>query len=99
MSTTHTTGTPAPSTRATRRVLVVDEEQYLAHLVADYLARDGFIAQCAFDGEQALAPARADDPDVVAPDLMLPGIDGVEVCRRLRTFTDAYIVMFTARRR
>ena len=97
MSTADSTNAAAPSTQAPRRVLVVDDEQHLAHLVADYLTRDGFAAQCAFDGEQALALARADDPDVVVLDLMLPGIDGVEVCRRLRTFTDAYVVMLTAR--
>jgi DNA-binding response OmpR family regulator len=49
------------------------------------------------DGERALQLARADTPDVVVLDLMLPGIDGTEVCRELRTFTDAYVIMLTAR--
>jgi DNA-binding response OmpR family regulator len=79
------------------RALVVDDEEPLARLVADYLARDGFAADVALDGEQALELARARHPDVVILDLMLPGIDGVEVCRRLRTFTDAYVIMLTAR--
>jgi DNA-binding response OmpR family regulator len=79
------------------RALVVDDEEPLARLVADYLARDGFATDVALDGEQALELARVQHPDVVILDLMLPGIDGVEVCRRLRTFTDAYVIMLTAR--
>jgi DNA-binding response OmpR family regulator len=79
------------------RALVVDDEEHLARLVADYLARDGFVTQVALDGEQALDLAHAAHPDVVVLDLMLPGISGVEVCRRLRTFTDAYVIMLTAR--
>ncbi len=79
------------------RALVVDDEEHLARLVADYLAREGFTTQVALNGEQALEIARAGRPDVVVLDLMLPGIDGVEVCRRLRTFTDAYVIMLTAR--
>ena len=79
------------------RALVVDDEEHLARLVADYLTREGFAAQVALDGERALECARADHPDVVILDLMLPGIDGVEVCRALRTFSDAYVIMLTAR--
>lgn len=79
------------------RALVVDDEEDLARLVGDYLDREGFATEVALDGEQALALARAASPDVVILDLMLPGIDGVEVCRQLRTFTDAYIIMLTAR--
>ena len=79
------------------RALVVDDEEHLARLVADYLARDGFTTQVALDGEHALEAARAARPDVVILDLTLPGIDGVEVCRQLRTFTDAYVIMLTAR--
>lgn len=79
------------------RALVVDDEEHLARLVADYLAREGFATEVALDGEKALELARAARPDVVILDLMLPGIDGMEVCRRLRTFTDAYVIMLTAR--
>jgi DNA-binding response OmpR family regulator len=79
------------------RALVVDDEEDLARLVADYLARDGFATEVAFDGERALELARASSPDLVVLDLMLPGIGGVEVCRQLRTFTDAYVIMLTAR--
>jgi DNA-binding response OmpR family regulator len=79
------------------RALVVDDEEDLARLVADYLSKDGFTVQVALDGEQAVSLARACTPDVVVLDLMLPGIDGIEVCRQLRTFTDAYVIMLTAR--
>ncbi len=82
---------------AQKRALVVDDEEHLARLVADYLTHDGFAADVALDGEQALERARASSPDVVILDVMLPGIDGVEVCRQLRTFTDAYVIMLTAR--
>ncbi|HEX6527042.1 MAG TPA: response regulator [Streptosporangiaceae bacterium] len=79
------------------RALVVEDEEHLARLVADYLARDQIAADIAADGEQALEAARRLPPDVVVLDLMLPGIDGIEVCRRLRTFSDAYVIMLTAR--
>jgi DNA-binding response OmpR family regulator len=78
-------------------VLVVDDEQPLARLVADYLTRDGFEATLAFDGPDALRAARESDPDVVVLDLRLPGLDGVEVCRQLRLFTDCYVIMVTGR--
>jgi len=77
--------------------LVVDDEPSLIRVVAGYLENEGFTVTTAADGEQALAVARRDPPDVVVLDLMLPGIDGIEVCRQLRTFTDAYVIMLTAR--
>ena len=80
-----------------QRALVVDDEVELARLVGDYLAREGFAVELAHNGEDALRVAKAASPDVVVVDVMMPGIDGVEVCRRLRTFTDAYVLMLTAR--
>jgi len=79
------------------RALVVEDEPELAGLVASYLQRDGFEVAVVHDGQQAVDAAREVDPDVVVLDLGLPGLDGVEVCRRLRTFSDAYVVMLTAR--
>jgi DNA-binding response OmpR family regulator len=79
------------------RVLVVDDERPLAQVVAGYLRRDGFAVEVAHDGPTAVALARAHPPDLVVLDVMLPGIDGVEVCRQLRTFSDSYIIMLTAR--
>jgi DNA-binding response OmpR family regulator len=88
---------PAPAARPRVRALVVDDEPSLVTVVAGYLAREGYEVDTAADGETALATARRTRPDVVVLDLMLPGIDGVEVCRQLRTFTDAYVIMLTAR--
>jgi DNA-binding response OmpR family regulator len=79
------------------RALVVEDEQQLADLLATYLEHDGFEVSVVHDGLRAVTTAREVDPDVVVLDLGLPGLDGVEVCRQLRTFSDAYVVMLTAR--
>jgi two-component system, OmpR family, alkaline phosphatase synthesis response regulator PhoP len=78
-------------------VLVVDDEQNLVDLVRGYLEHDGFSVAVAFDGPSAVEVARKEHPDLVVLDLMLPGFDGLEVCRRLRQFSDAYVLMLTAR--
>lgn len=77
--------------------MVVDDERPLAAVVASYLEREEFEVEVAYNGLDALTLARQIDPDVVVLDLGLPGIDGIEVCRGLRTFSDAYVVMLTAR--
>jgi len=92
--TTAGTGGPAP---AGLRALVVDDEPPLVKVVSSYLEREGFEVATAGDGERAIALAREFDPDVIVLDLMLPGIDGIEACRQIRSFSDAYIVMLTAR--
>ena len=79
------------------RALVVDDEAPLAEVVASYLERDHFEATVVFNGSEALAVARELDSDVVILDIGLPGVDGLEVCRQLRTFSDAYVIMLTAR--
>jgi len=90
--------TPIPDTTTTaRRAVVVDDEQALARLVAGYLERDGFEVSVTHDGAQAVEVLREVDPDVVVLDLGLPGLDGIEVCRQLRTFSDCYVIMLTAR--
>jgi len=78
------------------RVLVVDDDATVADVVRRYLERDGYAVQLAADGETALRLAAEHEPDLVVLDLMLPGIDGLEVCRRLRTRSDVPIVMLTA---
>lgn len=77
--------------------MVVEDETELAALVGSYLERDGFEVTLSYDGARAVRVAREVDPDVIVLDLGLPGLDGVEVCRQVRTFSDAYIVMLTAR--
>jgi len=87
----------APATVTRPRVLVVDDEAPLVRLVAAYLRRDGLDVETVGDGRDAIARARAWDPAVIVLDLGLPGADGVEVCRAVRTFSDCYIIMLTAR--
>jgi DNA-binding response OmpR family regulator len=79
------------------RVLVVDDERPIRDLVRTYLVREGMEVTTATDGPSALEAVRTFRPDLVVLDLMLPGLDGIEVCRQLRTFSDAYVIMLTAR--
>ena len=79
------------------RAMVIEDEVPLAGLLASYLERAGFEVSTVHDGVEAVARAREIDPDVLVLDLGLPGLDGVEVCRQVRTFSDAYVVMLTAR--
>lgn len=79
------------------RILVVDDEPPMVELVRGYLVREGWAVLSASDGSEALEIARTQHPDVVILDLMLPGVDGIEVCRQIRTFSDAYVVMLTAK--
>jgi DNA-binding response OmpR family regulator len=79
-------------------VLVVEDEPAIAELLRSYLARDGFDVRLAADGESGLAAVRADRPDAVILDVGLPGIDGTEVCRRLRADGDWTPVLFVTAR-
>ncbi|NLF14552.1 MAG: response regulator transcription factor [Anaerolineaceae bacterium] len=78
-------------------ILVVDDEARIVKLVRDYLERAGFGVLTAGDGETALAMARRERPDLIVLDLMLPGVDGLDVCRRLRRESGVPIIMLTAR--
>ena len=78
-------------------VVVVDDEKPLVDLVTRYLQREGYVVHPAYDGLDALEVIQEIDPDVVVLDLMLPGVDGLEVARRIREQSDPYIVMLTAR--
>jgi DNA-binding response OmpR family regulator len=79
------------------RVLVVDDEPPIIELITGYLVREGYEVMSEDDGLAALETIRTSAPDVVVLDVMLPGLDGIEVCRRLRAFSDAYVLMLTAR--
>lgn len=79
------------------RVLVVDDEKPLARMVATYLTRAGYDVAQAYTGPDAVEAARTQEPDVVVLDLGLPGMDGIEVCRRLREHSECYVLMLTAR--
>jgi DNA-binding response OmpR family regulator len=77
-------------------ILVVDDEPKVARLARDYLEKNGFRVTTAADGQSALTIARREKPDLVILDLMLPQIDGREVCRILRRESDVPIIMLTA---
>jgi DNA-binding response OmpR family regulator len=87
----------APDRVDTTRVLVVDDDPALAEVVARYLEREGFEVRLATDGAEGLAIALDTLPDLVVLDLMLPVLDGLEVCRRLRQAAPIPVVMLTAR--
>ncbi|MGH2462786.1 MAG: response regulator transcription factor [Candidatus Limnocylindria bacterium] len=79
------------------RVLVVDDEPRIVQLVRDYLERAGFAVSTARSGPEALMRARQDRPELIVLDLGLPGLDGLEVTRRLRRDSGVPIIMLTAR--
>ncbi len=85
---------PAPTKPC---VLVADDEARIRDILAGYLEADGFEVVLAGDGEEALRRARERKPDVVVLDVMMPGLDGVEVLRRLRTESDVYVILLTAK--
>ena len=77
--------------------MVVEDETPLAALLGNYLQRGGFEVKVVHEGLSAVTVAREFDPDMVVLDLGLPGLDGIEVCRQVRAFSDAYLIMLTAR--
>ena len=81
---------------AGKRVLVVDDDVKTVELVKLYLNRDGYRVLTAYDGIEALRLAREGRPDLIVLDLMLPGMNGLEVCRTLRKESDVPIIMLTA---
>jgi two-component system alkaline phosphatase synthesis response regulator PhoP len=83
--------------KMTKRVLVVDDDAKTVELVKLYLNRDGYRVLTAYDGVEALRLAREGHPDLIVLDLMLPGIDGLEICQTLRAESDVPIIMLTAK--
>lgn len=78
-------------------ILVVDDEPTILNTVQAYLEREGYTVHTALDGASGLKAARAFRPDLVVLDIMLPGMDGLEVLRRLRQESDVYVLMLTAK--
>ncbi len=85
------------TTDAQPRVLVVDDEPMVREVLARYLLREGYVVDLAADGTDAVRHLEAVGADLVVLDLMLPGIGGVEVLRRLRAQADTPVIMLTAR--
>lgn len=80
-----------------KRVLVVDDEKLIVKGIRFSLLQDGLEVDCAYDGEEALELARNNEYDLVLLDVMLPKLDGFEVCQQIREFSDMPIVMLTAK--
>ena len=81
----------------TERILVIEDEVKITDFLRRGLSYEGYGVDIAHDGEAGLVKARDDPPDLVVLDIMLPGLDGLEVCRRLRTESDVPILMLTAK--
>ena len=79
------------------KILVIDDEPSIINLVSAYLKPEGYEVYTAADGNVGLKAARAFKPDLIILDLMLPGIDGIELLTRLRRESDVYVIMLTAR--
>lgn len=80
-----------------RRVLIVDDEREIADLIEIYLKNEGFVTEKAYDGEQALLAYERDPFDLVILDIMMPKVDGLEVCRKLRQTQSVPILMLSAK--
>jgi DNA-binding response OmpR family regulator len=83
--------------REPSRILVIEDDRHLADVVRRYLEKDGYVVETEVNGRQGLARALDTLPDLVVLDLMLPGLDGLEVCKRLRRVAPIPVVMLTAR--
>jgi two-component system, OmpR family, alkaline phosphatase synthesis response regulator PhoP len=79
------------------RILVVDDERSILDLVTAYLRQEGYEVETAMDGPSGLKAARAFRPDLIVLDIMLPGMDGIEVLTRIRRESDVYVIMLTAK--
>jgi two-component system alkaline phosphatase synthesis response regulator PhoP len=82
---------------STAKILVVDDEQSIIDLVTAYLRKEGYEVHTAMDGPSGLKGARAFKPDLIVLDIMLPGMDGIELLGQLRRESDVYVIMLTAK--
>ncbi len=81
----------------TKKVLVVEDETTLANVLADYLSAAGYNPHQLYRGDEVVKWVKAHRPHIILLDLMLPGLDGIEVCKQVRAFTETPIIMTTAR--
>ena len=88
---------PAPAAGSRELILVVDDEAHIVDLVRLYLEREGYRVRSAASGDVVLSEVRSHPPAMVILDVMLPGMDGFEVCRRLRAESQVPVLMLTAR--
>src|SRR6201999_3094060 len=88
---------PAPTVGGVKRILVVEDEPTILDAVATRLRAEAFLVETAIDGPSAVATAAATSPDLVVLDVMLPGFDGLEVCRRIQAERAIPVLMLTAR--
>ena len=80
-----------------KKILVVDDEKLIVKGIRFSLEQDGMEVDCAYDGEEALSLARQCEYDLVILDVMLPKLDGFQVCQQIREFSDMPVVMLTAK--
>ena len=88
---------PGAEVAQQRRVLIVDDEPHIRTVLRSYLEAAGFSVLEAADGDSALGIARHEHPDLLLLDVMLPGLDGLEVLRQIRQDSDVYVILVTAR--
>jgi two-component system alkaline phosphatase synthesis response regulator PhoP len=82
---------------AEAKILIIDDEESILNLVSSYLRPEGYEVYTASDGPSGLKAAQAYKPDLIVLDIMLPGMDGIELLSRLRRESDAYVIMLTAK--
>jgi two-component system response regulator VicR len=79
------------------KILVVEDEKPIADIIKFNLEKEGYQVECVYDGDEAIQITLANHPDLILLDLMLPGSDGIEVCRQVRQVSDLPIIMLTAK--
>ena len=80
-----------------QKILIVDDDENIAELISLYMTKECFETQIVYDGESALQAADTFAPDLILLDLMLPKMNGLEVCQQIREFSDVPIIMLTAK--
>jgi two-component system alkaline phosphatase synthesis response regulator PhoP len=82
---------------ANEKVLVIDDEESIINLVTSYLEKEGYQVATATEGPSGLKTARTFKPDIIVLDIMLPGMDGIELLTQLRRESNVYVIMLTAK--